>query len=75
MNTLVSSTPTTFLTLREVAEFLRLSELTVYRLVERRLLPCYRFSRRLRFRRADLDGYVAARRDDGAGDEHPHGSA
>lgn len=50
------------LTIEEVAEFLRVSKTSVYRLVERRELPFCRVGRTLRFTRTDLESYLAARR-------------
>lgn len=59
-----------FLTKREVAELLRLSELTIHRLVERGLLACYRLGRRVRFRAADVEAFVLSRRFGGGRTEH-----
>ena len=50
------------LTIEEVAEFLRVSKTSVYRLVERRELPFHRVGRTLRFTRKDLETYLAAGR-------------
>jgi excisionase family DNA binding protein len=50
------------LTIEEVAECLRVSKTSVYRLVERRELPFCRVGRTLRFTRKDLETYLAARR-------------
>lgn len=50
------------LTRQEVAKALHVSELTIYRLVERGLLPCYRIARRLRFSVADVETYLRGRR-------------
>ena len=50
------------LTIEEVAEILRLSKTSVYRLVERRELPFCRVGRNLRFTRKDLEAYLEARR-------------
>jgi excisionase family DNA binding protein len=57
----VGSLPS-LLTIDEVAEILRLSKTSVYRLVERRELPFCRVGRSLRFTRTDLDAYLGARR-------------
>ena len=54
------------LTIDEVAEFLRISKTSVYRLVERRDLPFCRVGRTLRFRREDLEAYLRACRVDPA---------
>jgi excisionase family DNA binding protein len=50
------------LTIDEVAEFLRVSNTSVYRLVERRELPFCRVGRGLRFSRKDLESYLGSRR-------------
>lgn len=50
------------LTIEEVAAFLHVSKTSVYRLVERRELTFCRVGRSLRFNRADLEIYLAARR-------------
>lgn len=50
------------LTIEEVAEILRVSKTSVYRLVERCELPFCRVGRTLRFTRKDLESYLAARR-------------
>lgn len=44
----------TFLTLSEVADALRLSPMTVHRLVRRRKLRAFRLTRHFRFHRADV---------------------
>ena len=46
----------------EVASYLNVSRLTVYRLIERGLLPVYKVARRLRFRLNDVDAYLASAR-------------
>ncbi len=53
--------PTTheWLTIGEVAKILRLSKMSVYRLVEGRVFPSYRFGRSVRIRRADFNAYIA----------------
>jgi len=47
------------LSVRQVAETLNVSRLTIYRLIERRLLPAFRVAKRLRFSRADVMRYLA----------------
>jgi excisionase family DNA binding protein len=47
------------LSVQQVAEALSVSRLTVYRLIERRLLPAFRVARRLRFSRGDVSRYLA----------------
>jgi len=54
--------PTTrkLLTLEEVAELLRVSKTSVYRLVQRRVLRFYRVSGLLRFDNADIEAFLGA---------------
>jgi excisionase family DNA binding protein len=47
------------LSVRQVAETLNVSRLTIYRLIERRTLPAFRVARRLRFSPADVVRYLA----------------
>lgn len=51
-------------TIDEVAELLRISKTSVYRLVERRELAFCRVGRTLRFTQADVDAYLRDRRVD-----------
>ena len=51
--------PFALLTLQEVANALRVSQITIRRLVERRILPCFHVARRLRFKLADIERYLA----------------
>lgn len=51
------------LTLREVAELLRVSEKSVRRLVAYRRLPCVRIGRALRFQSSDVLRWISARRE------------
>ena len=53
--------PFALLTLQEVARALRVSQITVRRLVERRVIPCFHVARRLRFKLADVESYLASR--------------
>ncbi len=73
MNTGTQALSGAFLTARQVAGVLQLSEMTVLRLVERGLLACYRIGRRIRFQGADVDAFLARRRH--GPDRHPHGGA
>lgn len=53
------------LDVNQVADLLRLSPGTVYHLVSQRRLPCVHLSARcLRFRRSDIDAWIAAKVDD-----------
>lgn len=48
-----------FLTVQEVAEQLRVSYMTIYRLIEEKKLPATRVSKRaLRIEKADLDKFL-----------------
>lgn len=50
------------LTVPEVAELLQFPKQTVYQMVSQRRLPVIRFSGRcLRFRRSDIDAFIAAK--------------
>lgn len=73
MTTTTLADPRAFLTQREVAAYVRLSEITIHRLVEKGLLPCYRLARRVRFRLADVEAYLDKQRHDPS-DPRPHGS-
>ncbi|HLN18366.1 MAG TPA: helix-turn-helix domain-containing protein [Acidimicrobiales bacterium] len=57
---LVSGQPR-FLTVGEVATALRVSNMTVYRLINSGDLPAVRIGRSFRLREEDLDQYLAAR--------------
>ena len=52
------------LTVAEVAEKLRVSTMTVYRLIQREELPALRIGRSYRIDRADLDHYLSGRATD-----------
>ena len=47
-----------FLTVREVADCLRFSGMTVYRLIESGKLPATKIGRSFRIQRADLEVYI-----------------
>ena len=46
------------LKVRQVAVILNVSNTAVYRLVERREIPFYRFARKLRFRESEIEEYL-----------------
>jgi len=46
----------------EAAQYLKLSRVTLYRLVEKRTLPFYRVGGSLRLSRKDLDEYLSSHR-------------
>lgn len=47
------------LTIREVAEYLKVTEKTVYGLVQRRQIPGFKVGGQWRFRREDIDAWIA----------------
>lgn len=49
-----------FVTVAEVAEQMRVSNMTVYRLVQAGQLPAVRIGRSYRIREGDVDKYLAA---------------
>lgn len=51
---------TTFLTVTEVAAILRVSNMTVYRLINTGTLPALRIGKSFRIRQGDLDRYLSA---------------
>ena len=51
----------TILTVRDVAEYLRMSETKVYRLVKQRQLPVFRIGKSWRFRKDLLDEWLSQR--------------
>jgi putative molybdopterin biosynthesis protein len=51
-----------FMTQKELAEILRLSPLTVYRLTKRGEIKAFKVGRSLRYARADIEAYINGRR-------------
>ncbi len=51
--------PDTLLTIKQVAEYLMVSEKTVYRMLDRNQLPAVRVGAQWRFRRQDIDSWLA----------------
>lgn len=62
-----------FLTLKDLADFLHLSSVTVYRLVARRLFPVYRASRKMLFKKQDVLEYLERHRKEPASYGRPEG--
>lgn len=50
--------PETWLSVDEVAAELRISRMTIYRLVNKGLLPAHRVGRSIRVRERDMDAYL-----------------
>jgi len=48
------------LTVKEVAQYLRVNQRTVYRLAVDRKMPGFKVGANWRFKRADIDGWIAA---------------
>ena len=48
------------MTVKEVADYLRVNQRTVYRLAGDHRLPCFKVGVTLRFKRSDIDGWIAA---------------
>ena len=51
------------LTVREVAEWLRVHEKTIYEWAERGKLPCFKIGNRLRFEASDVSRWLQARKE------------
>ncbi len=47
-----------FMTVPEVAKYLRVSVTSVYRITERRDLPFYRLAKKIIFRASEVEGYL-----------------
>jgi excisionase family DNA binding protein len=60
VKTVVKATESRFVTVAEVAKLLRVSNMTVYRLVQAGQLPAVRVGRSYRIREEDIDKYLAA---------------
>ncbi len=50
--------PLEFYTVSQVAKLLQLTEMTVYRMIARKELPCYMIGRVKRFRHNDIEEYL-----------------
>ncbi|PLW83436.1 transcriptional regulator [Kineobactrum sediminis] len=48
------------LTVKEVAEFLKVNERTIYRLAIEKKVPAFRVGSSWRFRKGELDGWIKA---------------
>jgi len=58
-----------FLTVRELAELLQVTEMTIYRMVRRGDLPCHSIGRAKRFRRDDVEAFLKRCRTNGQNQE------
>jgi len=51
-----------YMTVKEVARYLRLAEITIYRLAEKKDLPGYKAGRLWRFIKNEIDDWLRSRR-------------
>lgn len=51
-----------FYTVSQLADLLQLTEMTIYRMVNRGELPCYMIGRIKRFRQRDIEQFLESRR-------------
>ena len=56
----MSNSSDTVMTVKEVADYLRVNQRTVYRLAADHRLPCFKVAASWRFKRADIDEWIAA---------------
>jgi excisionase family DNA binding protein len=55
-----NSTEGAILTIKEVAEYLKVTERTIYRLAGAQKIPAFKVGGTWRFRTTDIDGWIAA---------------
>lgn len=55
-----SSNEGEILTIKQVAEYLRVTERTIYRLAAAKKIPAFKVGGTWRFRTADIDGWIVA---------------
>jgi excisionase family DNA binding protein len=56
----MSTSPDSVLTVKEVADYLRVNQRTVYRLAVEGKLPGFKVGATWRFKRSDIDAWIAA---------------
>jgi len=56
------------MTIREVAEYLKVNERTIYRLLSAKKLPAFKVGGSWRFKRSDIDNWIASQSVGGAGE-------
>jgi excisionase family DNA binding protein len=59
------------MTIDEVADHLRISPSTIYRLLKRKALPAFRIGSDWRFDRAKIDAWVAKQGEDDGAEQDP----
>jgi putative molybdopterin biosynthesis protein len=60
-----------FYTVSQLANLLQLTEMTIYRMVNRGELPCYEIGRVKRFSQRDIDQFLESRRSPGSARRSP----
>lgn len=50
--------PHEFYTVKQLAEMLQVTDMTIYRMVRRGALPCHSIGRAKRFRRTDVEAFL-----------------
>lgn len=56
----MTAVPEVVMTVKELAGLLRVNQRTVYRLAVDRKIPCFKVGTTWRFRRTDIDSWIAA---------------
>lgn len=56
----MASAPENIMTVKEVADYLRVNQRTVYRLAVEGKLPGFKVGATWRFKRSDIDGWITA---------------
>lgn len=69
----MSSPPESIMTVQEVADYLRVNPRTVYRLAMDKKLPGFKVGATWRFKRADIDGWIAVQSAAAADETGDHG--
>ena len=59
-----STTEGEILTIRQVADYLKVTERTIYRLAAAKNIPAFKVGGTWRFRKADIDSWIAAQSQD-----------
>ena len=66
----ISTRDAEILTVREVAEYLKVTERTIYRLATAKKLPAFKVGGTWRFSRADIDSWIKLQSEDGAKEQN-----
>lgn len=68
---IMANEPDTVMIVREVADYLRVNQQTVYRLAVDGKLPAFKVGETLRFKASDADGWIAAQSNQPKADKKP----